>query len=78
LVDKAHDLLKEGIQHSANSPQKLQNWILEIDKIFQQQLKQLPMSIHVNNTITCFNDLLENARKTYDEWLDAETNKCLK
>jgi hypothetical protein len=77
LVNAVQNLLEEAINSNDKSPRKLQNWIIEIQKIYEPLFNQLPQSENVILEKQQFHSLIEAANKTYDDWLITEVNDRL-
>jgi hypothetical protein len=76
LVNRAHQLLNDGLK--TKSARKLQNWISVTEQCYRSQLEQLNQSTHVINAIKYFDELIEDAQRYYDKWLQDETAERLK
>jgi hypothetical protein len=78
LVDKARQLLEEGINKSSNSSRKLQNWISNIASNFHDQLFELPKSTYVTEATHRLEELIDDAYQIHDEWLNNEITERIK
>jgi hypothetical protein len=76
LVKKARQLLNDGLK--TKSARKLQNWIRVTEQCYRPQLEQLNKNENVIHAIQYFEELIEEAQKYYDEWLQDETTERLR